>query len=61
MSFLKNLIFAQDENSSEGTSKQAQAPVKPQQTSIKFPEAVQATPIFVFKNMITPKWCGLIT
>jgi hypothetical protein len=48
MSFLKNLIFAQDENSSEGTSKQAQAPVKPQQTSSKFPDAVQATPIFSF-------------
>lgn len=43
MSFLKNLIFAQDENSSEGTSTPAQAPVK--QTSTKFPEVTQATPV----------------
>jgi hypothetical protein len=48
MSFFKNLIFAQDGNSSEGTSEQVSAPVKPQQTSSKFPDAVQATPIFSF-------------
>lgn len=52
MSFLKSLIFAQDEKSTEDTSTQAKAPVKQTQTSTKFPEATQtsevATPVFSF-------------
>lgn len=59
MSFLKKLIFAQDENSSEGTSQQAPAPAK-QQTATKFPETAQtsevATPVFSFPTSVpTPQ------
>jgi hypothetical protein len=54
MSFFKNLIFAQDENPSEGTS--TPAPVK-QQTTSKFPDSGQATtvatPVFSFPNSET--------
>jgi hypothetical protein len=45
MSFLKNLIFTQNENSSEGSGQQVSAPVK-QQTFSKFQDVVQTTPIF---------------
>lgn len=41
MSFLKNLIFAQDENSSEVTN----TPAPAKQQANKFPDAGQATPV----------------
>jgi hypothetical protein len=51
MSFFKNLIFAQDGNSSEGTNQTAPAPTK-QSSATKFPETAQtsdvATPVFNF-------------
>jgi hypothetical protein len=51
MSFFKNLIFAQDGNSSEGTNQTAPAPAK-QTSATKFPETAQtsdvATPVFNF-------------
>ena len=51
MSFFKNLIFAQDENSSEGSNQKAPAPTK-QSSATKFPETAQtsdvATPVFNF-------------
>jgi len=44
MSFLKNLIFAQDENSSEGSNQTAPAPAK--QSAAQTSEV--ATPVFNF-------------
>jgi len=50
MSFLKNLIFAQDENPSEGTTTQAPVQTKPAPTQTnKFPDAAPAdTNAFTF-------------
>ncbi len=53
MSFFKNLIFTQDENSSEGSNQKAPAPAPTKRSSAtKFPETAQtsdvATPVFNF-------------